>query len=82
MRLVPEAWRDPLKSRALVDTAVERLQGLPGVEAVAIARVVPLNDHMVHGSDLSTDLGSPPAHVEFNMKHALRVDPVVALRHE
>ena len=69
MRLVPEAWGDPLKKRALVDTAVERLQGLPGVEAVAIARVVPLNDHMVQGSALSTDLGSPPAHVEFNMNY-------------
>jgi ABC-type antimicrobial peptide transport system permease subunit len=36
---------------------------------VAIARVVPLNDHMTIGSDLSTDLGPARVHAEFNMNY-------------
>ncbi len=69
MRLVPDANRNVPKTRTVVDTAIERIQGLPGVEAAAIARVVPLNDHMVQGAALSTDLRPHPLHLQFNMNY-------------
>jgi len=68
MRLVPDTDRSADKTRAVIDRAVEHLQGLRGVEGAAIARVVPLNDHMTEGATLTPDVG-PPAHVLFNMNY-------------
>jgi len=69
MRLVPESYRDPAKTRGLVDAAVERLRSLPGVETAAIARVVPLNNNMRRGTEVSTDLNSHGLHVEFHINY-------------
>jgi putative ABC transport system permease protein len=69
MRLVPEQYRDRLKTRSLADATVDRLSALTGVEAAAIARVVPLNGHTVNGLDLSTDLQPTAFHVEFNTNY-------------
>ena len=65
MRLVPEKYKDQTKERALVKEALDRLRALPGVEAAAITRRVPLNDNCVMGIDLSTDLSSKPMHVMY-----------------
>ena len=69
MRLVPESYTKPEKTSALIETAVERLRTLPGVDGVAIAHVVPLNGHLTNGTDLNTDLGSHPVHVNFNTNY-------------
>jgi predicted permease len=66
MRLVPEAYPKPLQTRALIDAAIDRLGSLPGVEAAAIARVVPLNDTETIGTSIGTDLAVKPVHVQFN----------------
>ena len=69
MRLVPEAYPHPAKIRALADTALEQLRGLPGVEATAIARVVPLNDNLVNGAGLTPDTRSRPVPVTFHTNY-------------
>jgi len=65
MRLVPEKYKDPTKETTLVTEALDRLRALPGVEAAAITRRVPLNDNCVIGTDLSTDLSSTPVHLMY-----------------
>ena len=57
MRLVPEKYPDQRKTQALVTSALDALRALPGVEAAAIARVVPLNNQETNGSEIRTDLG-------------------------
>lgn len=70
MRLVPEAAPKPgqtlVATRALIDAAIDRLQSLPGVQAAAIARVVPLNDTETIATSISTDMGAKPVHLQFN----------------
>jgi predicted permease len=66
MRLVPEAYPKPAQTRALIDAAIERLRSLPGVEAAAIAKVVPLNDANTMGTGIGTDLVAKPVQVQFN----------------
>ena len=58
MRLVPEKYKDQGRQMALVTEALDRLRALPGVEAAAITRRVPLSDNCVIGADVSTDLSS------------------------
>ena len=65
MRLVAEDYPNATKIRPLVDTAVERLQTLPGVEAAAIVRVVPLNDAMNFMMSVTTDLGPQPTRLRW-----------------
>ncbi len=65
MRLVPEKYKDQTKAKALVEEALDHLRALPGVEAAAVARRVPLNDNCVMGVNLSTDLSSTPMHVTY-----------------
>jgi len=69
MRLAPEAYPNREKTRPLIDAAVERLGTLPGVEAAAIARVVPLNDAMHFQIQVSTDLAARPVIVRFNLNY-------------
>jgi predicted permease len=66
MRLVPEAYSEPDKTRAFVSAALTQLRSLPGVEAASIARKVPLNGHSTTGTKLRTDVGSLPVMVTFN----------------
>ena len=47
MRLVPEKYKDQTKAKALVEEALDQLRALPGVEAAAVTRRVPLNDNCV-----------------------------------
>jgi predicted permease len=65
MRLVPENYQDPMKQTALVEQALDGLRALPGVDAAAITRRVPLNDNCVMGGDVSTDLSSAPTHLNY-----------------
>jgi len=65
MRLVPGNYHDPAKQTALVEEALDRLRALPGLEAAAITRSVPLNDNCVIGTEVTTDLSEPPVHVNF-----------------
>jgi predicted permease len=65
MRLVPEGYAQPEKTRALVAEGLSRLRTLPGVEGSTVARVVPLNDNMTTGTGLRTDLSPNPIHVTF-----------------
>ncbi len=69
MRLVPERYPDRARTSVVVDRALERLRGMPGVDSASIARVVPLNGNTKWGITVYTDLGSGPAHVEFNMNY-------------
>ena len=66
VRLVPEAYPDPHKTRAFVSAALAQLRTLPGVEAAAVARTVPLNGHSTTGARLRTDAGSQLVTVTFN----------------
>jgi predicted permease len=65
MRLVPEKYKDQTKAKAIVEEGLDRLRALPGVEAAAVTRRVPLNDNCVMGVNLSTDLSSTPIHVMY-----------------
>jgi predicted permease len=65
MRLVPEKYKDPARATALVEEALDRLRALPGVEAAAITRRVPLNDNCMMGVEVSTDLSQTPVAVRY-----------------
>lgn len=66
MRLVPENYKDQNRQMSLVREALEHLRSLPGVEAAAITRRVPLNDNCVIGTDdLTTDLAATPMDVTY-----------------
>ncbi len=58
MRLVPDNYKNKAKQMALVNQALERLRTLPGVEAAAITRVVPLNDNCRVRIDVRTDISA------------------------
>jgi len=66
MRLVPDEYTKPEKTRVLVDRALDELRALPGVEAASIVHRVPLNGHLTTGTDVSADAGLPEAHLNFN----------------
>jgi putative ABC transport system permease protein len=66
MRLVPEAHPQQARVDALVATALEKLRALPGVQSVAITRVVPLNDNMHMTTDVKTDDAAKRTHVRFH----------------
>ena len=66
VRLVPEEYPGDAKIRPLVDTALERLRGLPGVEAASAARVVPLTDAMNYQMPVRTDLSGESAILRWN----------------
>ncbi|HEY2013372.1 MAG TPA: ABC transporter permease [Bryobacteraceae bacterium] len=66
MRLVPQSYPEAAKTRPLVNAALDRLRTVPGVEAAAIARVVPLNDAMNFRMPVSTDLDPHESQVRFN----------------
>jgi predicted permease len=64
MRLVPESYPTAERTTALVETSLERLRAIPGMESASVARIVPLNDE----SDISTSLrvdGKNPVRVEW-----------------
>ena len=65
MRLVPEAYPDNIRQGELVRETLERVRGLPGVEAAAITRRVPLNDNCMMGIDIRTDLSATPVPVRY-----------------
>lgn len=71
MRLSPEnqlyQGRDNGQTRqmALVDTALEKLRSLPGVEAASITRRVPLNDNCMMRTGLHTDMSNTPLHLTY-----------------
>jgi predicted permease len=64
MRLVPAKYPTPEKTQALVNTALDVLRELPGVEAASIAHVVPLNDQQTNGTEIRID-GVKPVHVQY-----------------
>ena len=67
MRLVPEKYSaaGQTKQMSLVRSALERLRALPGVEAAAITRRVPLNDYCAIGTELRTDVSPTPIHLQY-----------------
>lgn len=65
MRLVPEKYKDQAKERLLVDEALQRLRALPGVDAAAITRHVPLNDDATMDTFVRTDLSPQSIHINF-----------------
>jgi predicted permease len=64
MRLVPATYPNNEKTQALVNTALDALRALPGVEAASIAHVVPLNDQQTNGTDVRI-AGGELVHVEY-----------------
>ena len=69
MRLVPASHTNPEKTRALAGIALENLRALPGVESVALATVVPLNNNMTIGLPVRTDLAPEPVPVTFRFNN-------------
>jgi predicted permease len=65
MRLVPQNYPNADKIRPLVNTAVERLRTLPGIEAASVVQVVPLNDAMNYMMNVTTDEGSAPVRIRW-----------------
>jgi predicted permease len=67
MRLVPDKYNDPdqTKQMSVVRSALERLRALPGVEAAAITRRVPLNDNCVIGTRLRTELAPAAVPIQY-----------------
>ena len=66
-RLVPSTYPDATKVRALAESALERLRGIPGVESAAVVTFVPLNDHFAKRiSTLYTDGGTEGVKLEFS----------------
>src|SRR5262249_21511898 len=65
MRLVPDEYTRPEKTRVLVDRALDELRVVPGVEAASIVHRVPLNGHLTTGTDVRADTGLP-VHLNFN----------------
>jgi predicted permease len=66
LRLVPEAYPTEDKVRSLTSTALSELRGLPGVEAVSVARIVPLNGNSVRGDEVLADSSPQPVRVRFH----------------
>src|SRR5260370_30317993 len=69
MRLVPDSYSSPEKTRTLAADALERLRALPGVDSAAIARNVPLNSNMTMGLPVRTDLAPERIHVTFRYNY-------------
>jgi len=69
MRLVPQAYENGNKTRALIGTAMDHLRTLPGVESAAIAERVPLNEPMTWGTSMYTDLNASAKRVAFNVNY-------------
>jgi predicted permease len=69
MRLVPESYASSDKSHAMAAAALERLRVLPGVDAAAVARNVPLNSNMTMGLPVRTDLAPEAVHVTFRYNY-------------
>ncbi len=67
MRLVPDKYKDPAQARqmSLVRRALDQLRALPGVEAAAITRRVPLNDNCWIGMRIGTDISSADTQVQY-----------------
>jgi predicted permease len=65
MRLVPEAYKDQARQMALVREALDRIRNLPGVDAAAITRIVPLNDNWTFNAGIRTDVSATPLNVVF-----------------
>jgi predicted permease len=57
MRLVPAKYTTAEKTQPLVNTALDSLRALPGIEAASIAHVVPLNDQQTNFTELQIDGG-------------------------
>jgi len=66
MRLVPERYTRAGDVETLTASALAELQALPGVESVAIARVVPLNGNSVRGDEILPDSSDDPVRVRFH----------------
>ena len=63
-RLVPTNYPTPEKTQAFVNSALDSLRALPGVEAASIAHVVPLNGQQTNGTEVKID-GVRPVHVQY-----------------
>jgi len=63
-RLVPANYPTPEKTQAFVNSALDSLRALPGVEAASIAHVVPLNGQQTNGTEVKID-GVRPVHVQY-----------------
>jgi predicted permease len=69
MRLVPESYTNPEKTREVARVALEHLRSLPGVDSAALATVVPLNNNMTMGMPVRTDLASEPEQITFRFNN-------------
>ena len=65
MRLVPERYPDQARQMSLVREALARLRSLPGVEAAAVTRIVPLNDDWRNSTGAQTDVSPNPIQVRY-----------------
>jgi predicted permease len=64
MRLVPAQYPNRETTQTLVNTALDSLRSLPGVEAASIAHEVPLNGNQTNGAEIRID-GVKPVHVQY-----------------
>jgi len=66
VNLPPAAYKDSKRKQAYVAGGLRALSGLPGIEAVAAARIVPFTDNTRFGSSLTFPDTGQKIHVEFN----------------
>jgi putative ABC transport system permease protein len=66
MRLVPERYATEEQVGRVTSAALSGLRALPGVEAVSVARVVPLNANSVRGDQVLPDSSAEPVPVRFH----------------
>jgi predicted permease len=67
MRLVPEQYNDAnqVKQMSVVNSALDRLRALPGVESATVTQGVPLNSNCVIGTSLRTNHSTTAVPVEY-----------------
>lgn len=69
MRLVPQrySFKNPAETKNKIDVisrrALQQLRSLPGVESAATAGMVPLNDNVKFGGDITVDDRTQPQHM-------------------
>jgi predicted permease len=63
MHVVPELY-PPSKRPQLIETALERLRALPGIQSASIASVVPLAGNLISMNDWITDINADVVHVD------------------
>jgi predicted permease len=72
VRLTPDHNQDAAKKAALADRMQREIEALPGVRAMALTMMIPMNDDATHGGTLQRDGGGERAFMRY---HFNRVGP-------